>query len=613
MPSLREIWTKKLSDVLKQQLLANFASDYGEIRVQADGQVQSVGKINPHTLDILELGISDESRNLQQSALSYTYGIALREFENRDAYWQWRKAIGTKPLDAVERDNCRDLFARFAAASSAEKIKILERITRISFSNGTYGTSVNGKEVHGVAAYGLTAVRRQTALDSGLLDTLAPLLHDPAFEDATQRLLYFLMAFQPGEAYLKRVEPDVQKWILGGGQRPAPRRNSSYETLWFLNEYQSAWATDALIKLTETDYPGNYPWMITNALSSRDDPRTIPPLIALMEDCGVGEDATIGNALKRLTKAVPPQDADADWWRSWWRKNRRQFPAEIAALPIPPIHGTAFNLVAIRRKKSEIEIGDDPRKTYFLISSGLILAPEGAKVPPIKTDAHGKIIPTATVPLPAKSAPLVVAKEQRPGLLVVLIDNLTDIEAQKAYWQQVAARAFDGKYLIALASPPLWNVQQSPLWLTRRDAARTPNAKFTTEPFVRDIAADVAAKYPINSDRVFLCGVGAGEQAACACSLDAQTPFRGFLLLGGAFRSSLLPPLTNAKTRRYVLLHNPQDKTVPYFVATAAQQSLQKAGATVKLADYTAGRNRLLLTTTEPFADAIRWLETGGK
>ena len=143
-------------------------------------------------------------------------------------------------------------------------------------------------------------------------------------------------------------------------------------------------------KIVEEWYPGDYSWMLTNALAAREDPRAIPALIAVLEDCGAGEDQTIQNALIRLTKAKPDADADADWWRTWWRKNADSFPPDVAALKIPKLKATTFNLVAIRRKKSLIEIADDPRRAYWLISSGLIMTTQNNAKPRPLTIGSGK-------------------------------------------------------------------------------------------------------------------------------------------------------------------------------------------------------------------------------
>ena len=198
---------------------------------------------------------------------------------------------------------------------------------------------------------------------------------------------------------------------------------------------------------------------------------------------------------------------------------------------------------------------------------------------------------------------------ERPGLLVVLGDGDSDIAMQAGYWQDVAGRGFGGKYLVALVSPAKWREKQTGLWLTRKNRAEVPEAAFTTEMLAADVARDMMGKYPINPAHVYLVGAGAGGTAAYACSLEAQTPFHGFLLMQSAFRSAQLPPLANAKNRRYYLLHSRDNKKTPYFAATLAQNTLRTQGATVKLSNATANPDAEQPATWEEAAEGVKWLE----
>ena len=614
---LREVWSGKVSVNVKTNLLQNFASDFGDFTIGLNGLPVSSQKINPHLLEILDLGAADSSEDARRAALNLSYNIAVHAFDTVDEYKAWRRETAGRPIAEVARENYRSLFERFIHAAPNAKIKMLEQITRLGFSSGTYGTSVNGKEVHGVLAHGLTGIRRQMAQDMGLLDSVASLLKPapespakdaPPHEQIVQQVLYFFMSFTPDAPFMQKIEPDVQAALEA---QQAPKVTARYETIWFLQNYnKSRWATDLLLKIVAEWYPGDFSWMLTTALCARDDLRVIPSLIAVLEDSGTGEDQTIINALKRLTGVAPEADADADWWRLWWRKNAAKYPAEVAALPVPQLKSMTLSLVAIRRKKSLIEIDNDPRRAYWLISSGLIMTPDHVVRPHLITVGSGKSRYEISQPVPDKptEAP-VIAPEKKPGLLVVLADSMENTEAQKLRWQEIAAQAFDGKFLIALARSPQAESKQSPLWPTPLNEKNAENGALTTENLITAIVQDVESKYPIHPDRIFLAGIGAGGEAAYASSLAARTPFHGFLLLDAPFRSSQLPPLANAKNKRYYLLHHRQNSKTPFFLATAAQSALSKAGAIVQLVDYPALPINAPSPDPDALAAALHWLE----
>ena len=203
-----------------------------------------------------------------------------------------------------------------------------------------------------------------------------------------------------------------------------------------------------------------------------------------------------------------------------------------------------------------------------------------------------------------------IAPERRPGLLVVLTDSMEAIEEQKTRWQEIAAQAFDGKYLIAIARSPQSDLKQAPLWPVNSNQKTGTSGDLTTENLVAAVVRDAEAKYPVNPDRVFLAGVGPeGGGAAYACSLESRTPFHGFLLLDSPFRAARLPPLASAKNRRYYLLHHRQNRKTPFFIATAAQSALSKAGAAVQLMEYPALPDKAPSLDSDALAAALRWLQ----
>ena len=256
-----------------------------------------------------------------------------------------------------------------------------------------------------------------------------------------------------------------------------------------------------------------------------------------------------------------------------------------------------------------MEMGDDPRRAYWLISSGLILMPDQAEKPRLLPVVNGKTRYVISQPPPDKPTdPPVIAAAKKPGLLVAIVDSMENIESQKARWQEIAAQAFEGKYLIALARSPQMGGKQS-LWPLRQTQKGAAGGEILTENLVSEIVRDVAAKYPLNLDRVFIAGIGAGGAAVYACSLEARTPFHGFLLIDAPFRSSQLPPIAAAKNRRYYLLHHRQNPKTPFFIAAAAQSALIKAGGLAQLTEYPALPDKAPSPDADALAAAIRWLQ----
>lgn len=614
---LRDLWSGKASVDAKNNLLQNFASDYGDFAIGLNGLPVSSPKFYPHLLDVLDLGVADSSEETRRTALNMSYTVAVHAFNTVDEYKAWRKETAGRPIADLARENYRRLFERFLKAAPDARIKMMEQVTRLSFSSGTYGTSINGKEVHGILAHGLTGVRRQMALDSGLLDGFVSLLKfapespakdAPSHEETVRRVLNFFVNFSPDASYLQKIEPDIQTALEA---QQNPQVTARYETIWFLQNYsKSRWATDLLLKIVAAWYPGDFSWMLTSSLCAREDPRVIPTLIAVLDDCGTGEDQTITAALKRLTGAQPEADADADWWRLWWRENAVKFPPDAAALPIPKLKSMTLSLVAIRRKKSLVEIDNDPRRAYWLISSGLIMTPDNAVKPHFVTVGRGasRYVISQSIPNKPMEAPI-IAPEKKPGLLVVLTDSMENMEAQKLRWQEIAAQAFDGKFLIALVRSPQANGKQIPLWPLRSSEKPGTNSGLTTENLLAEVVQNAESKYPIHPDRVFLAGVGTGGAAVYACSLESRTPFHGFLLLDAPFRSSQLPPLANAKNKRYYLLHHRKNPITPFFIATAAQSALNKASAIVQLVDYPTLLDKAPSPDSDALAAALKWLQ----
>src|SRR5262249_29638161 len=135
------------------------------------------------------------------------------------------------------------------------------------------------------------------------------------------------------------------------------------------------------------------------------------------------------------------------------------------------------------------------------------------------------------------------------------------------------------RYLVAQLVAKMWKEDQEIIWPTANDLL--PDAKFTTEPFVEAVIADVARTHALNPRHVFTLSWSSGGPAAYAVSLQKKTAVTGSFIACSVFKPKQLPPLEQAKGHAYYLYHSPGDKICPFRMAKEAAQQLEKIGAKV--------------------------------
>lgn len=444
----------------------------------------------------------------------------------------------------------------------------------------------------------MAKLRRKTVEASGIWEVLKQALADPTLQEGAERVQMQTGALGAARG-LHAEEAFVRTYALPltATGYPDALREAATRTLGLV---KAPWASERLLQLLPQEYPDGIWESVVAALGDTDNPHNIPSLIAVM-DADDSEDTllTVNKSLEKPTGVTFTWDRgrDADWWRRWWDKNKAQYPADVATLTFPDLHLQNTPRLAgyIRRMKKSYEIANDPHRQYFLICPGLagIRPKSNANAQPVAvTGEHGA--------------------NTGAGLLVVLVGGDGNGERLAEYWLEAARKGMPGSYLVALAVAPRWSNKQPTAWITKVNQAAVPEATFVTETFVADIVKDVSARYPINPDKVFLHGEEEGGTAAYACSLDKSTPFKGFYILSAPFRSSLLPPLTHARNRRYVIQNSQTDKVVPYWMVTAGASLLNKQGATVKLSTYEGDHGyKFTGNSWQPMQDAMTWLESG--
>jgi len=546
---VRDSWKNISSAAAKQMLLFAF--------VRSD---------NPHMLEVLDLGANDNNASVQYQAFDMLQNFAFRNFINDPAAYRiWREGIKGKPLADVVIEGCKTFVEQYVNADEVERTSLLNILMRLEFGDTS----------------DLAQLRRRTALDAGILAGLEKALSPPVPTNPT--VIYVVRNLQPDEAFVKRA-------IL-----PLTTKNSPnyirYAAASILGAVKSVWASDLLFNMLMDDYPSSDSWIFMQALSTATDPHLIPKMIALMEADDSQDTAQLLNvALRKLTGSKVDRTHDGGWWHIWWDRNKADYPEDVRTVPFPKVtirKSLETNGFYIRRRAELHLLGDDPQRAYWLLC------------------------PAYIAPTTAQAAP-VAAIPRKPtfGLIVALAGGTGNGEDLTDFWQDAIQKSLKDGYFVALPIAPKWSARQPAAWVTQLNVGQVKEARFSTETFLQDIVKDVAERYPIDPGRLFLHGVGEGGLAAYACSLNSTTPFKGFYILSSPFKTALLPPLTNAKSRRYLIQQSKDDRITPYFQAAAADELLRKQAAVVKLV-VTKGEHgyKFAESPWEQIAQDIGWLE----
>lgn len=547
----------------------------------------------PHLLEILRLGITDTKGEPIYSARYHLFGIAFTDFyDKRAAFDAWYAAESAKPLETVIRDGMLDYMQRLDQADEPTKRRLLEIAREITFKSGISTTiDPDGKTVTTIQTYGLTGIRRKLALETGLLEKWMQLITPQANFDIAAFAALNVLNFMPDDAFLQKHEETLRGILTRISADP--KSPFYFPSGQFLGSFTTPWAIELLIKRLVSDFQTDGLGGLITSLTHVNDPHVIPTCIALLET-GEMESWYDQQAVATLKRVGGPSALHYQGnWRDWWKEHRNDFPEDVRTLPFPRLHSAAeqANVVMVRKQAVQLHIDGDNQRSYLLLTPGMLLP----RAPQADPDAR----PTVAIP-------------DRPGLIVVLSDTDPNNRPIQEFWQQAVTKAFGNRYLVAIAMAPRWGQEKPYTWVTTTNQSRTPAAKFTAETFAADIVADIISRYPIHPQHIFLHGEGGGGLAAYSSSLQPQTPFRGFSLLGAEFRSAQLPTFEAAKGRRYFIQSSKEDKTLPYFLTTGAQGLLTKAGATVVVAPFTGDRTpRFNAETLDLLTKAVNWMENG--
>lgn len=501
---------------------------------------------HPRHLDGLDLGMRDPAPEVREWAIEFLGDIALRDFaKDPAAYDGWHEINrGRSAAEALAQS-----AAQFVA--EANGLDAAEATDRVDWLAG-----------HAGALRGLPGVRG-VLIDSGLPDLLGRWAADVRPEATRQAVLALrvLGQFALGEVELRRlVVPALAR------DRPAAIRG---EALGALGGPGNGWAVDLLLDGlrenlgAENAASRETAWAAGRALGAIGDPRAIPTMIAVIEADGT-YDTVYGVGyfgLGRITGVAYDESHDGAWWRRWWGENQGKYPEDVQALTIPPLPRRVRPAAPVPEAPNsdvadvpsrDLRAGGDEQKRYFLIGAT-------AGEPPV----DGR------------------------GLLVVLPggDGSADFEPfLRRTWKHVLG----DRWLVAQAVAPRWRDDPDRVvWPTAGLA--DPQARFTTEEFVRAIIGDARTRARVDPRRIFLLGWSSGGPPCYATALGPDSGVAGAFIAMSAFQPEALPPLVGARGRAFYLLQSPQDQVTPVRFAEAAERELRAAGARVQLDRYHGG------------------------
>ncbi len=525
---------------------------------------------NPHIVEIAYIGATDPSLLVQNFALNLADSISFRSFsDDYEAFLEWHKTAVKKTLKEILTEGVAYFTKRYQQADDSTRELLINQLVNKNFTSPTR----------------IAKARREAVLESGLMEVIGKSIVPDAIPNTLQMVFQFCKQVRPDEPFLKRYILPLCKH-----EQPVSLRLQAVSVL---ARPDCKWAVPTVLQLYLDEYPESLVYNVGQTLGQIGDVSVIPTLIGVLDADNSREGALlIGNVLSQLTGVFINEIHDAVWWRDWWRKNKVRLPESLRNATIPKVvikkrqAQSDFNASFVRSESRQAD--GTPQSTYWL----LIPSNGGGG----RRAFRGEIVEGA------------VRRPRTLGLLIVLQPGDGNGATETNTWQEIAQANLKGRYLVALPVAPRWNPNQKTTWLTNANKAEVKEAKFTTEAFINNIVADVATNYPLDNTRVFVMGATDSGLGAYAGILDEKSRVTGGFFYSAAFKSAQLPPLKNAKGKRFYLLHPKENKTYPYLIAETAKTLLTQNGATVKLEELKAAVASEIPQNT---ATALEWLETG--
>ncbi|WP_339731044.1 hypothetical protein [uncultured Gimesia sp.] len=153
--------------------------------------------------------------------------------------------------------------------------------------------------------------------------------------------------------------------------------------------------------------------------------------------------------------------------------------------------------------------------------------------------------------------------------------------------KRIHENALSKEFLLAQPLARQWSSNQKIVWPTTD--SKSDAMKYSTEELIEAVIEDISKQHKIDPRRIYLLAWSSGGPAAYATVMQKETLVNGALIAMSVFKPKQLPDPKNAKDRSIYVLHSPEDKICPYWMAKAARESLTNAGVRTNLVDYPGG------------------------
>ena len=171
--------------------------------------------------------------------------------------------------------------------------------------------------------------------------------------------------------------------------------------------------------------------------------------------------------------------------------------------------------------------------------------------------------------------------------LVVVLPGGDGSAAFSQFVERIHAHALNDELALAQPLAKKWTEDQVVVWPIASGVFE--GMEYTTEELVAAVVDHVAKETKIDRDRVYLLAWSSGGPAAYATLLQRESPAVGGLIAMSVFKPDQLPDVSNAMQRSFYLLHSPQDRVCPYWMAKTSSETLTEVGARNTLVDYDGG------------------------
>jgi predicted esterase len=196
------------------------------------------------------------------------------------------------------------------------------------------------------------------------------------------------------------------------------------------------------------------------------------------------------------------------------------------------------------------------------------------------------------------------AKGKPRGLLIVMPGG--DGSAEFHGFVASIREALPDDYLVAQLVAVRSTEPDQKVWPTEKMKDRKQT--FSTQAFITNVVNEVKAKHKVDEARVFALGWSSSGNATYASLLTPDSPVKGAMIAMSVFHPQVLPPLTGAKGKPFVIMHSGEDKMIPIRIAETAEKRLKEAGAQVQMVRMSGGHG----WQDDPLGrirSAVEWLQ----